>query len=297
MLHRRDTMFRRTAQRRLSFACYIIWIASAQLGAASDVLAQRTDELRRELRGVEVVEKHGAQLPNVPFVDQAGRPVMLGAYSETEGRQPRPMILTFNYTDCPMLCSLQLSSLADSIKKMPLKLGQDFDVITIGIDPEETYQTAERARQKYGRLVGDSKAVEAGWHFLIGEDKQIKAAAKSVGFGYKFDPETKQYKHKASLIVLTPEGKVSRYLHGAGYPPKRLQVAIERAGRGEIATSQEQADLPGFSLNCFDFTSQNNASAALWGMRIVGVLTLAGLIGMVLFYRMRDRKQRQKQAE
>ena len=152
-----------------------------------------------------------------------------------------------------------------------------------------------RARQRYIRKADDLSAVEDGWHFLVGEQTQIRAAADAVGFKYRHDPETGEYRHKASLILLTPSGQVSRYLHGVSFPPQRLQQELELAAGGVIASSSEQSRIVGFLLNCFSYSPNDHTSTALLVMRVGGIITLLGLLIFLCVYGVSDLRRRRKQ--
>jgi protein SCO1/2 len=263
-------------------------------GFTPEVFAQRQDHLRRELAGVEVVEQLGAQLPaSASFLDDRGRSVKLGDYF---GRG-RPLLLSLNYTSCPMLCSLQLNGLAKAIGEMQWQPGEHFDILTVSIDPRDTPKELERSKQVAVRRTGEPAKVARGWHFLAGAPEAIALAAQAVGFKYRFDPDTQQYRHQSTLMVLTPDGQVSRYLHGVSYPPGALRAALESAAAGAIATRDEQTSLGGFLLNCFAFDPSDNAPLAIKIMRAGGALTFFGLLTLIGVFGLRDRRRRKDGAE
>jgi protein SCO1/2 len=255
---------------------------------APDARAQTTDQLKQQLDGVGVVERLGetAALER-SFVDETGRTTTLGAFTG------KPLLLTFNYTRCATLCSLQLSGVAKALKGLKAhELGEDFEVVTLLIDPTETTPRASRARDIYVGQAGGNDARTGGWHFLTGTDDALRAAAASVGVSYRYDEDAKEYRHQATLIVLTPDGRVSSYLHGIGYEPDKLQEALERAARSEVLTEDQQTSLGGFLLNCFGFDGSGNAPMGLVVMRIGGAVVMVFLFGLLGHYGLRDWRRR-----
>jgi protein SCO1/2 len=270
--------------------CILVLVTiTCWVGMTSVAFAQRQDHLRRELVGVEVVEQLGARVPeSASFTDDSGKAVQLGDYLG----KGRPLLLSLNYTSCPMLCSLQLNGLAKAIGGMEWKAGEDFEILTVSIDPRDTAKELERTKQVAVRRTGAPARVAPGWHFLAGSPEAIALTAQAVGFKYRFDPDTQQYRHQATLIVLTPDGQVSRYLHGVSYTPTALRDALESAAAGEITSREEQSSLGGFLLNCFAFDPSDNAPLAIQIMRAGGILTLFGLLALLGVYGLRDLRRR-----
>jgi protein SCO1/2 len=145
------------------------------------------------------------------------------------------VILSLVYFNCPMLCTQVLNGLTSSLKLQSLDAGKDFNVLTISIDPTDKPLIAEARQEMYTGMYGRQGAAQ-GWHFLTGEDSQIKQLASAVGFRYAFDPDSKQYAHASAIIVLTPEGKISRYLYGIQYPHRDLRLALVEASEGKIGS-------------------------------------------------------------
>jgi protein SCO1/2 len=263
-------------------------LAGAVALAPPSALAQRTDHLRRELAGVGVDEKLGARLPlDLELLDESGRTVSLRRW------RGRPMLLSLNYTSCPMLCSLQLAGLAKALAELGGRAGRGFQIVTISIDPRDRPSQLARFDRVYVGQAGGSRDLAARWHFLAGAEERIRAIADAVGFRYRFDPETRQFRHKATLVVIDTEGRVSSYLHGILYEPDVLAGALARAARGEVAGAEEQATLGGFLLNCFAFDSEDHAPLALTVMRsggLLAILFLAGFMGRQFVREHRARK-------
>ena len=237
----------------------------------------RKEPLPRELQGVGVTEHLSAAVPrDLAFTDSEGKPVTLGQFFD--GR--RAVILTMNYSNCPMLCSLQLNGLVEGLQRLDWNLGDTFQVVTVSIDPAETTQRAAESKAKYLKIY-DRPGVESGWHWLTGPEKNIRLLADTIGFGYVYLPEKKQYAHEAALMICTPDGRVSRYLGGILYDAPTLRLALTEAGEGKIGSAMDLV-----RLYCFHYDAEAGryAPSAIKIMRAGGVLMIcfvAGLIGVL----------------
>jgi protein SCO1 len=248
--------------------------ASAPSGQAAPA-ERASDPLPRDLEGVTVVEKLGARVPmNLMFSDDKGERVRVGSYFTTG----RPVLLTFNYSDCEMLCSMQLSALVAALPQIPLSPSRHFDILTITLDPAETPERARQTKERYlERFPAEQReAVRDGWHMLTGDERSIRAMADAVGFGYRYVESRDDYAHPAAIALLSPEGKVTRYLYGIQYPASALNESIIAAGTG---TEEESL---GFILSCFYYDSKAGSyaregrMAMRFGSLAFVVLMLAG---------------------
>lgn len=251
--------------------------------AVGTARAQTAGDVRRELAGVDVVERLGAAAPlDLAFTDEAGHPTPL---ARPVGR---PILLTFNYSSCAMLCSLQLAGLALALKELPEGTAP-FDVVTVSLDPSEAPVRALRSKQTYARQAGAFPAER--WRFLVGREAAIRAVADAVGFSYRYDAATREYRHKATVVVLTPDGRVSSYLHGVSYPPRALAAAVARAARGEVAATRDEG-VVGFLLDCFRYDPTSRAPVAMFVMRMVGLAMFLGLGGYIARHLWRENRRR-----
>ena len=254
--------------------------------AATRSEAQTTDLLKREVAAIGVVERLGAAVPLFgAFTDSEGRPVRLG------DRAGRPLLLSFNYTSCPRLCGLQLGGLARGLKEAGW-VGEGFDVATVSIDPGEKREQMARYKVAMVREAGGGAGVEQGWRFLRAAQADVDALADGVGFKYRYDEKTGEYQHQATLVVLTPDGRVSGYLHGITYAPGALRAAVDRAASGAVATAAEQRSLGGFLLTCMGFDPADPAPLALKVMRSGGVLAMVFLLSFLGYQAYRDVRRR-----
>ena len=229
--------------------------------------AERVEALPDQLEGVGITEKLNDQIPlDLSFKDEEGKPVRLGDFFKGD----LPVLLTLNYSNCPMLCSLQLNGLVDGMLGMSRTCGKDFRIITVSIDPKESPSRAKLTRDKYVKNYGRPEAV-AGWHFLTGEEANIKALADAVGFGYRYVAERQEYVHAATFIVCTPSGTISRYLYGVKFDSKTIRLSLVEASEGKIATATDQ-----ILLYCFQYDAQTGryAPVAMSIMRLGGGVTV-----------------------
>jgi len=255
-------------------------VAEADPTSAPD----HTEEAPKRLKGVDVVEHLGAPAAEtLPFKDQDGKSVTLGDYLHGGV----PVILTFNYSSCPMLCSLQLTAFVEGLKKLAFSPNQQFRIVTVLLDPKETNDSAHRFRSRYLAQY-NRPGTEAGWNFLRGSDENIHALAKSVGFTYNYNEVRGEYVHPAVLTLLSPTGTVARYLYGIEYPEKTLRLGLVEASEGKVGTSLDR-----LVLYCFHYDSSEARYAPI-AARImqlgggVSVLVLAGFLTILI---RRDKKR------
>lgn len=237
------------------------------------------------LQGVDVVERLGQRIPvDTTFTDSAGKPVALGDLLDGK----RPVVLTMGYYDCPALCSLVLRGQIAALKHTRLSLGPDYRTVTVSIDPEERPSLA--AERKHGYLQSmDRLDAAADWAFLVGENAAIATLAESIGFGFRKDPTSGEYAHAAVVVVLTPDGRVSRYLYGIDFNPRDLRLAMVEASGGKVGTSFDR-----FLLTCFRWNPARRKYALFLDRyyRTGGVLLLLGVGTMLGVLWRREWKER-----
>ncbi|HTP27386.1 MAG TPA: SCO family protein [Anaeromyxobacteraceae bacterium] len=239
---------------------------------------ERDTRLPPALQDVGIGEKLGAGLPvDARFRRQDGAPVRLG-----DLLHGRPVLLSLVYFNCPMLCGLVLTGEARGVRESGLKLGKDFDAVTVSFDPLDTMKVAAERQRGYLQAAGAPEARQA-WTFLTGEAQESRRVADAVGFRYAYDEKTKQFAHPAAIIVLTPDGHVSRYLYGIEYAPRDLRLALVEAGQGRVGTSFDH-----LLLTCFryDPTSRRYEAYVLGFVRLSMLAVLVGLGAMLgVFWR------------
>jgi protein SCO1/2 len=227
-------------------------------------------------------QRLGATLPlDNRLRDQDGHPVRLGDYFKG-----RPVVLVLGYYRCPNLCSVVWRGLLESLQRLKLDVGRDFEVVAVSIDPKESPDLARAKQAAYAR---DYKrpGTESGWHFLTGDEPAVRRIADAVGFGYVYDPEIDQYAHAAGLVVATPQGVVSRYLYGVRFPETDLRLALVESSDGTVGSPVDQ-----LLLLCFHYDPKKGKYRVLIMnlLRVAGGFTVAGGVVFVLARRGRARR-------
>ncbi len=221
-----------------------------------------------ELKKVSFDQNLGVQVPlDLPFRDETGRAVHLSQYFTG-----RPVILGLVYYECPMLCVQALNGLVKSLKVLALEPGRDYAIVTVSFNPEETPKEAAAKKDKYVARLGKPGAADA-WHFLTGTEASIRVLTDTVGFHYVYDPETKQYAHPTGIIVLTPEGKASKYIYGIDYGPRDIRFALIEASDHKVGTPVDR-----LLLYCYHY----DPATGKYGLVLLNVLRLGGVLTVVL---------------
>jgi protein SCO1 len=221
------------------------------------------------------IEQHldGQVPPDLAFRDETGQAVKLGDYFGT-----KPLILNLVYYNCTMLCGEALAGLSGSMRLINFDVGKEFDVITVSFDPRETPEIAASKKQDYVKRYGRAGAA-AGWHFLTGSADSINALTKAVGFQYQYDPKSNQFAHATAIMVLTPQGRISRYFYGVDFPPKDLRMGLVEASQGKIGNAVDQV-----LLYCYHYDPETGKYGAVISniLRLAAAFTILILGGFLL---------------
>lgn len=247
---------------------------------------------------VKVIEKLGAKVPvDARFRDQDGKVVTLGEVLDPTDGDVLPTILTFNYSDCPMLCNLQLNGLtavlpaiADKHEGALFRVGTQFRIVTIDLEPNESLDKLRRMREHYLERIPDAQraAARKGWTFLVaetpGDSAAIRRVADAVGFSYTYIAERAEWAHPAALIFLSVKGTVTRYVYGIEFEPQIMRESIIKAGTSEPATAV------GFMNRCYHFDpdANNHSRTGVMALRIGAagfVVLLLSALGVMHFIR------------
>ena len=229
--------------------------------------------------GTGVVSKEGDVIDlNTPFRDHKNNLARIGDFFKDD----KPVVLSFNYSNCPKLCSVQLENMVDALKQIDFKIGTDFEMVSVTIDPTETPDRARQNIEIYLKRYNLSEAKD-GFHFLIGEEKNIRSLADETGFEYKYVDSQKLYSHPPVFILLSPKGKIVRYIHGLTYDPNTMRLALIEAAEGKIGSPINMAS---YGLGCFVFdeTTGKYTFQAMALMRIGALITLLGLAVTLIPY-------------
>ena len=225
------------------------------------VMSPPANTLPPKLENVGIEQHLNAQVPpDLNFRDETGETVKLGDYF---GR--KPLILNLVYFNCTMLCGEELAGLASAMRLIKFDVGNEFDVVTVSFDPRETPEMAAAKKKDYVGRYGRANAA-AGWHFLTGPPDSINALTKAVGFQYQYDPKTNQYAHATAIMVLTPQGRISRYFYGVDFPPKDLRMGLVEASQEKIGNAVDAV-----LLFCYHY----NPETGKYGAMVANILRLA----------------------
>lgn len=252
--------------------------------------ADASSEVPQELQDVSIEEKLGASVSvdELTFRDEKNEEVALSKYFHSG----KPVVLNLVYYNCPNLCNLVLNGFLETLKKMDWTPGNQFEVVTLSINPKEKPDLAEAKKRSYVAALG-RPASSFGWHFLTGEESQIKKLADEVGFRYKYDPKSKEYAHAAGIFVLTPEGKMSRYLFGIDYPTRDLKLSLMEASGGKIGNIAEK-----ILFFCYRYDpSAKGYGLYVWRLMRVGSAGTVVAFGGYLFMFWRRQRRRPEEGD
>jgi protein SCO1/2 len=257
-------------------------MAMAVLGNCT---ARAQSPLKSIIQDVGIDQRLNAQVPlELEFRDEAGRRVRLGEYFDQQ-----PVVLLLVYYRCPMLCNQVLNGFLKSSQALKFRLDADYQVVTVSFDPGETPQLAAEKKERYVGAYRRPGAAE-GWHFLTGDEPSIERLARCVGFRYRHDAASGQFAHASGIIVLTPDGKVSKYFYGIEYPPEDLRLGLVESSAGRIGGLVDRV-----LLLCYHY----DPTTGKYGLAIAGALRVAGsatvlAMGGFLFMMFRQERRRSR---
>ena len=255
------------------------WSAPAALAqyAQPPVGPRPTGNSTEVLKQIGIDQRLDNQIPlDLKFRDESGREVRLAEYFA----KGRPVALTLVYYECPMLCNQVLNGAVGAFQGLSFTAGEEFEAVTVSFDPREGPELAAREKETYLRRY-KREGAERGWHFLTGDKASIDALSEAVGFRYVWDEQSQQFAHASALMVATPQGRLSHYLYGIDYAPKDLRLALVEASEGRIGSPVDA-----LLLFCYHYDPAAGRFAPVMGvLRAAGVLTVAGLVGLLLYLR------------
>jgi protein SCO1/2 len=252
------------------------WLALAALASIpvwADTPALPANVLPNQLKGVGVDEKLGAQIDlDLTFIAENGYPVTLREFFN----KGRPVLLNLVYYNCPMLCTLILNGQVEAMREMPWTPGKEYEIVTISIDPREAFNAARDKKLVY---LGSYDRPAPGWHFLTDHKGNAQRLADQIGFRYRYDQRIEQYAHAAAIMILTPAGKMARYLYGVRFKSRDLRFALAEASEGRFTLTVEK-----LLLFCYQYDPHANSYVlfATNFMRAGGILTVL-LLGTFIY--------------
>jgi protein SCO1/2 len=258
---------------RVLFA--VVLLAASAWGQMNNgVMSPPANTRPPRLENVGIEQHLDAQVaPDLTFLDDTGKTVKLGDYFGH-----KPLILNLVYYNCTMLCGEALAGLSSAMRLVKFDVGNEFDVVTVSFDPRETPEMAAAKKKDYVARYGRPNAA-TGWHFLTGQRDSINALTKAVGFQYQYDEKTNQYAHATAIMVLTPQGRISRYFYGVDFPPKDLRMGLVEASQGKIGNAVDAV-----LLYCYHYNPESGKYGAMVGniLRLAAAATVL-LLGSMLF--------------
>jgi protein SCO1/2 len=234
------------------------------------------------VQGIEITQHLGDTVPlDTKLTTSDGQAVTLGDYFKAGDK---PVILNFAYYECPVLCSLIMEGLARSVQDLGWAPGEKYRIVTISIDPGETPKLAGETKKEMlevltrnaqGEPIPAMQDAGKAWHFHTASESEVAPLAKAAGFGYRYLPEQDQYVHKPAIIMVSPEGKITRYLTGIQFPASDLRSAIEQAAAGQVGQKQDTSLL----MSCIRYIKDTGwVSEARGIMRLGGALTVFAIV-------------------
>lgn len=264
-----------------TLACLALLAASASAQMNNGIMSPPANTRPPRLENVGIEQHLDAQIPSgLIFRDESGGAVKLGDYF---GR--KPLILNLVYYNCTMLCGEALAGLASAMRLIKFDVGNEFDVITVSFDPRETPEMAAAKKKDYVGRYGRASAA-SGWHFLTGTADSVNALTKAVGFQYQYDPKIDQFAHATAIMVLTPQGRISRYFYGVDFPPKDLRMGLVEASQGKIGNAVDAV-----LLYCYHYNPETGKYGAMVGniLRLAAGATILLIGGLLLILWWLDR--------
>jgi cytochrome c oxidase subunit 2 len=266
-------------------ALLLLFLAGSALAQLQPTPSGVTQQgLPGPLHDVGIDQRLDQKVPlDLVFRDEAGAPVRLGEYFGS-----KPVILTLVYYECPMLCNQVLNGLDRGLTVLSFDVGNQFNIVTVSFNPRETPELAASKKEAYIRAY-QRPGASAGWHFLTGDEAAIQSLTSAVGFRYAYDPESKQYAHASGIMILTPDGKISRYFYGIEYGPKDLRLGIIEASEGRIGTPADK-----ILLYCFHYDPATGKYSlmVLNVIRLGGIATLLAIAILLFVLRKKNRRAR-----
>ena len=240
-----------------------------------------------ELKGLDVQEKTGELVDlSLDFTDELGKKVKLKKYFENK----KPVLFSVVYYGCPNLCGLHLNGLSAGLKDLPQSFKQKFNFVLLSMDDTETPKIAWEKKRNYTEKYG---LPAENTHFLTGEKKNILSLSDQLGFRFRWDTAQKIFAHLPVAYVLTPHGKISRYLYGVVFQAQTLRLSLVEASQGKIGSIMDKV-----LLFCFQFDPKRRKYSwyAYNIMRAGGLVTVFLLLCFLLPVWIRENKKIKKEA-
>jgi protein SCO1/2 len=255
-------------------------IISALFSVILSVQAWSAENPAQVISRIGFDQKLDSQIPlELEFKNEAGRSVRLKEYF-----RGKPIILSLVYNTCPYICGASQTGLVTCLRVMTYSVGKEFDIITVSINPEETTVLSAAKKSEYTKSYGRAGAAE-GWHYLTGNKQSIEALTHAVGYKYEYDATSKQFAHPTGIVLLTPEGKISKYYFGIEYYPRDLSLGLVEASQNKIGTVADQV-----VLYCLKYDPMTGKYGLVISriLKLLGVMTVLALGSFIVAMIWRD---------
>lgn len=260
--------FKSTSSHSLVISLLLLTFLSTWLTGPAQAQGVVSDKDKALLDSIGYDQRLDEQLPlDLTFTDDSGHPVQLGDYFGD-----KPVILVMAYYECPMLCTLVLNGLLNSLEAIDFDLGDQFDVVTISMDPGETAAMAAAKKETYLKFYARPGAAD-GWHFLTGSAESIKGVTEAIGFRYVYDERLDEYAHATGMVLLTPEGRISRYFYGIEFEPTDVRLGLVEASNNQIGSAIDQV-----LLMCYKYDPESGEYTPI----VMNIIRLAGTATILL---------------
>jgi protein SCO1/2 len=236
-----------------------------------------------QLQNVGFEPQLNAQMPlDTNFVDESGNQVRLRDYFGA-----KPVVLAFVYYGCPMLCNQVQQGVVGALRMLSFTPRRDYEVVFVSFDPRETPGMAAEKKKTALEHFGRSET-SPGWHFLTGTKQNIDSVTHAANYRYNFDSKSGLFAHASGVMLLTPDGRISRYFYGVEYPGRDMRLGLVDASAGKIGTPIDHV-----LLFCYQYdpSSATYSASILKIIRLGGVLTILCIVGGILIFRRREASQ------
>src|ERR1700730_3387230 len=263
----------------------VLWVSGGivRAQAVPSNIGVTSTTMPAQLKNVGFDPQLNAQIPlDLSFVDENGSNVQLRDYFK-----PKPVVLAFVYYGCPMLCNQVEQGVVGALRMLSFTPGRDYNVVFVSFDPRESADMATQKKTNGGGHLRRRETAQ-GWHFLTGTKENIDAATKAANFRYSFDAKTNLFAHASGIMLLTPDGRISRYFYGVEYPGRDMRLGLVDASAGKIGTPIDHV-----LLFCYQYdpSSATYSASILKIIRLGGILTVLCIVGGILIFRKRDATQ------
>jgi protein SCO1/2 len=266
------------------FGCAIALLLAASASRAQmapDTVGEVSSGMPKILQGVGFRPELNTQMPlDTPFTDETGRAVKLADYFHEQ----KPVVLAFVYYGCPMMCTQLEQGVVGALKMLSFNPGRDYEVVFVSFDDRDTVEMA--AQKKASAMAKFHRPETAtGWHFLTGSKESIAAVTNAANFHFNFDAKQNLFAHASGLLMLTPDGRISRYFYGVEFPGRDVRLGLVDASEGKIGSPVDRV-----LLYCFEYdpTTAKYSATILKIVRLGGIVTLATMAVAFLIFRRRE---------